>query len=278
MLHGWVNQNHDGLPQKAGLPQQCINEIHGAWHAPDNPVVPMSGELRGDLYQDLVDCTREADLVLALGTSLCGMNADQLVTAAAERAARAGDVPDGPPGAVIVSLQRTVHDAEASLRLFARCDDVLALVAEELGLAVAPAWPEGEYFVPPALAGRDESELLFEGLPYDASGARSDASSSSLDLREDAELVITGGMHAGAVGTVDGYDREGNVRCRFTLKAPKGKLRAPVAMLLGRWWVQAAVEGSVPRLPVANPPAEGANGAAQLRDLMAGYAQSSRAP
>ena len=28
-LHGWVQQNHDGLPQKAGLPQDAINEIHG---------------------------------------------------------------------------------------------------------------------------------------------------------------------------------------------------------------------------------------------------------
>ena len=27
----WVQQNHDGLPQKAGLPQYAINEIHGAW-------------------------------------------------------------------------------------------------------------------------------------------------------------------------------------------------------------------------------------------------------
>jgi NAD-dependent SIR2 family protein deacetylase len=27
-LQNWVQQNHDGLPQKAGFPQECINEIH----------------------------------------------------------------------------------------------------------------------------------------------------------------------------------------------------------------------------------------------------------
>mmetsp|Transcript_166870 Transcript_166870/g.535634 ORF Transcript_166870/g.535634 Transcript_166870/m.535634 type:complete len:341 (-) Transcript_166870:175-1197(-) len=71
-MHRWINQNHDGLPQKAGLPQEAINEIHGAWHAPDNPVIPMSGCLRDDLFDDVQQCEREADLVLALGTSLCG--------------------------------------------------------------------------------------------------------------------------------------------------------------------------------------------------------------
>ena len=29
LAHGWVQQNHDGLPQKAGWPQERINEIHG---------------------------------------------------------------------------------------------------------------------------------------------------------------------------------------------------------------------------------------------------------
>lgn len=73
LIRHWVQQNHDGLPQKvggvlhlfyydllqvqinmillllhflnlsiqAGLPQHVINEIHGAWYDPTNPVVPM---------------------------------------------------------------------------------------------------------------------------------------------------------------------------------------------------------------------------------------------
>ena len=44
LLHGWVQQNHDGLPQKAGFPQERINEIHGSWYDPGNPVTWRSGE------------------------------------------------------------------------------------------------------------------------------------------------------------------------------------------------------------------------------------------
>jgi len=258
----WVNQNHDGLPQKAGLPQECINEIHGAWHAPDNPVVPMTGELRTDLLSELREQQDRADLVIAFGTSLCGMNADSLVQA-------------GKLGAVIVGLQRTAHDEEATLRLFGRCDDVCAALAAELALEVPPAWPDGEFFVPPALVGRGEDDLAFEGVPYDAAGERSEQVKSCLDLRDGAELVITGGMHPGALGELDGRDREGNFRCRFRLKPKSGKLRAPVAMLLGRWWVQAAVDGTVPRLPVVNPPPEEPEDEAgkRLRAQMRAYAQ-----
>ena len=28
LIHSWIQQNHDGLPQKAGVPQEKINEIH----------------------------------------------------------------------------------------------------------------------------------------------------------------------------------------------------------------------------------------------------------
>ena len=33
-LQHWIQQNHDGLPQKAGMPQEHINEIHGSWYDP----------------------------------------------------------------------------------------------------------------------------------------------------------------------------------------------------------------------------------------------------
>ena len=31
VLHRLVQQNHDGLPQKAGVQQELMNEIHGSW-------------------------------------------------------------------------------------------------------------------------------------------------------------------------------------------------------------------------------------------------------
>ena len=35
LVHSWIQQNHDGLPQKAGVPQEMINEIHVS--APQSP-------------------------------------------------------------------------------------------------------------------------------------------------------------------------------------------------------------------------------------------------
>jgi len=253
LFHRWINQNHDGLPQKAGLPQQAINEIHGAWHAPDNPVVQMSGSVRDDLFADLLNCERDADLAIAVGTSLCGMNADRVVLSAAQRAAKGIS---GQLGSVVIGLQRTVHDESSTLRIFARCDDAFAALADELSINVPPAPLKGEFFSPPALVGRSEDEYMFPGIPYNALGEHSSEVSTRLDLRDDVEVVIPSGMHAGALGVVDGFDREGNLRCRFKLKPKVGTLRAPVMMLLGRWWIQAAVDGAVPLLPVVNKPAD----------------------
>mmetsp|Transcript_168148 Transcript_168148/g.535085 ORF Transcript_168148/g.535085 Transcript_168148/m.535085 type:complete len:86 (+) Transcript_168148:411-668(+) len=73
LLHHWINQNHDSLPQKAGFPQHALNEIHGGLHDPANPIVPYQGNLRDDLYNWMQQWQRDADLCLALGTSLSGL-------------------------------------------------------------------------------------------------------------------------------------------------------------------------------------------------------------
>ena len=73
----YVQQNHDGLPQKAGFPQEKMNEIHGAWYDPSNPVVQFSGSLRSDLFKWMLEIEQQTDLCLCLGTSLSGMNADR---------------------------------------------------------------------------------------------------------------------------------------------------------------------------------------------------------
>ena len=51
LVHTWIQQNHDGLPQKAGWPQEDIIEIHGSWYDPSNPVVCYDGNLRDDLFK-----------------------------------------------------------------------------------------------------------------------------------------------------------------------------------------------------------------------------------
>jgi len=84
-IHSWEQQNHDGLPQKAGVPQELVNEIHGSWYDPSNPVVKYSGTLKNNNYEWMQRDATEADLVLVLGTSLGGLNADQIATNCAER-------------------------------------------------------------------------------------------------------------------------------------------------------------------------------------------------
>lgn len=137
----WIDQNHDGLAVRAGCPQAQHVAIHGEIGSAANPVVAMSGSLRPDLLARLEAWERSADVVLALGSSLCGMRSDGIVARVAQRAAAAagddepGNTPPVALGTVIVSLQRTPHDATSSFRAFAQLDDFAAMLCDELGLA-----------------------------------------------------------------------------------------------------------------------------------------------
>ena len=66
----WIQQNHDGLPQKAGWPQEDIVEIHGSWFDPSNPVVRPPESIREDLWGRLSQSASSADLCLVMGSSL----------------------------------------------------------------------------------------------------------------------------------------------------------------------------------------------------------------
>merc|ERR1719375_1886404 len=134
LLHGWVQQNHDGLPQKGGCPQECINEIHGSWYDPSNPVVKYSGTLHSRACPWMENDAETADLVIVLGTSLGGLNADQVATNAARRSLpRFQGGPRGALGTVCINLQQTSEDGEMTLRLFGRSDDLLPILLQELG-------------------------------------------------------------------------------------------------------------------------------------------------
>lgn len=128
LLASYVQQNHDGLPQKSGFPQDKINEIHGAWYDPSNPVVQFSGSLRHDLFKWMLELEEVADLTLALGTSLSGMNADRMATTPAKKALRGNAL-----GTIVVNLQRTRMDAMCSIRVWAKLDDAFRILAQKLG-------------------------------------------------------------------------------------------------------------------------------------------------
>lgn len=139
LVHGWVQQNHDGLPQKAGFPQENINEIYGSWYDPSNPVVLYSGTLKNDSYPWMRDDAATADLVIVVGTSLGGLNADQVATRAADRSKKnkpwQRNGKGGALGTVMINLQQTEQDGKAILRLFGTTDTVLPRVLTKLGIA-----------------------------------------------------------------------------------------------------------------------------------------------
>jgi len=132
LIEGWLQQNHDGLAQKAGYPFDKLNEIHGSWFDRNNPVVLMDGVLRPDLYAKMKLWGDTADLCIALGTSLCGMNADCVAKATAGRFLSNGS----GQGLVIVNLQHTDLDHMAQLRIYAKIDDVMAMVMKEMRLTL----------------------------------------------------------------------------------------------------------------------------------------------
>ena len=80
----------------------------------------------------LVEWEERTDFCLAMGTSLCGMNADRMVTTPANNFIKRKQ----GLGACIISLQQTDLDSIASLRIFAKIDDVMRLLVQKMSLSV----------------------------------------------------------------------------------------------------------------------------------------------
>merc|ERR1712137_301654 len=101
----------------------------------------------------------KADLCLALGTSMVGMNADRIAVTPAQRALSGEAL-----GTVIVALQQTQYDKLSSLRIFAPMDEVMALLEKEMALVV-PIASSSPAVMPMPLT-----------VPYGPDGHRSDSS------------------------------------------------------------------------------------------------------
>jgi len=244
ILKRWIQQNHDGLPQKAGLPQDAINEIHGAWYDPSNPVVKMHGDLRSDLFEDLLEWEEKADLTLALGTSLCGMNADRVFSTVAKKAKKRSKFVDNTIlGGVVISIQQTKADPLCSLRIFAKLDEVMILLAEALDIAVIE---EADY--QPELSAGATSTADVYIVPYDKRGLKHDEEKKRiLDMRVGRKVMITSGPNEGGVGTVVRRTSSGHYNIAFVDSSGD-----TFVVKLGSWWIQAAVNGTVDQIPIVS--------------------------
>lgn len=291
-IDSWVQQNHDGLPQKAGYPQEKINEVHGSWYNPANPVVKYTGSLKENEHDWMYSEGRNADLVIVIGTSLGGLYADEVAELTASRARQGRSL-----GTVCINLQQTPMDGKMAIRMFGKSDDVLRNLLKELGdttplptaaatwlhvpdCVLVPYDADGNLLssmMPPDEASDNDSD---DGA--DGAGADDDATSTAdptkpeqwmwLDLRKGAAVKLHTNHNcqgADQPNTIHiGAKRGQKYRGKKMLRAPAAgtgvveerserssqiKMRVSGANLnLGIWWLDAARRGALPTLPIIN--------------------------
>lgn len=140
--------------------------------------------------------------------------------------------------------------------MYAKLDDVFALLAEELELNVRPLAPYVPDYGDAQIA---EDVFVFPG--YLENGFRADENEDAtvrsrclrLDLREGQRVVLTSGPYKGDAGEVVGKKSEGHYVIRFKHAIRKrSKLKVPFERVLGLWWMDGASKRIVHALPVVN--------------------------
>jgi hypothetical protein len=205
----------------------------------------MDGHLRTDLCEWMEREEEAADLVLAMGSSLCGMNADRMVETAGSKRLR----DHLGLGAVIVGFQRTRLDGAASLRIFAAIDEVMLLLAREMDLPIEPTL----YSMPTRAHSHAHNHRF--AVPYDCDGKPS-TRKQTLFLGCGAKLKLTAGPGKGFVGEVvqtpagKGYTY--SVRFPCTREGSPSFGKGANVYALGAWMVEEARQGQLHILPVVN--------------------------
>ena len=250
LVQEWVQLNYDGLSQKAGCPQAVINEVHGSWYDPSNPVVKPKGSIREDLFERMLSDADTADLTLALGTSLRGTSCDIVAQGPAERSLTGGAL-----GTVIISIQQTKMDGGATLRIFSEIERALKLLLKILDLKITI----------PKLSPK---VMNYARVPYDKTGQKSSIKTICLNLSPGQKVKLNsnhncqGSKQPGKVQILPG-DMVGESEhqktpsmgrvMRYSSAQMAWEMEIEGAkMLLGCWWMESAMKGLVKSLPVIN--------------------------
>ena len=264
IFSSWVQLCPDGLAQKAGCSQEFLLEVHGSWYDPANPVVRSKGRLRADLYSRLVREGEEADLVLVLGAAVtAGSVSEILLQSAAQRSLAGLSL-----GSCIVSPRQTGLDGEATLRLFSSAQLLTRLLLEALSVPASPG---------PACLQCGPGNSHSARVRYDRQGVRSHTKTTLLNLNPGQRIRLSHAHNcqgsaqlklrhilrpepelekAGRVLSAVQRQRrvvgEGRV-VRFSPVQAAWELELEgVKMLLGTWWMNAAINCSVDFLPLVN--------------------------
>ena len=229
-------KNHDGLPQKAGFPQEKINEIHGAWYDPSNPVVQFSGSLRGDLFNWMLEIEEETDLCLCLGTSLSGMNADRCAWTPAKKYCKKKK----GNGTIMINLQRTKIDESSSIRVWAKLDDAFQILVKKLDLDMNKLRSPPKY----------KEDIFY--IPYDEEGKPLSKDSDKLmkldfSLGKKVKIAHPKSSFHGVVGEI--YRKYDDHYSFMIFNEKKNK---SACYALGTWWLDSGIKGTIDRFPYVN--------------------------
>jgi len=199
----------------------------------------MKGKLRSDLFAWLEKTENEADLCLCLGSSLSGMNADRM---AKNPAKRARQNPSTALGTIIINLQQTELDDQATIRIWGKLDAVFQMLVQKLNI-------DSTTVKPTPIVLPDDSEFYL--VPYDTTGKKDATNSTYLDLRQlpfPNQIVITdpNAPNFGCIGYLVGKDGP-HYKC--TIQEKDGSIQS---RLLGNWWVADAIQGKYEVLPLMN--------------------------
>lgn len=131
-------------------------------------------------------------------------------------------------------------DHMCTVRIWAKLDDAFKLLAEKLNIKIKPT-----------LFTLNSGNDVFS-VPYDAEGKFDPNSEMVLDLRPGAKvrICVEGAKNFGATGEV-GDKKEGG-HYRIHLKETKGKQEYFTTRLFGCWWIDSALKGTAPQLPLIN--------------------------
>ena len=208
--------------------------------------------MRQDLALRLGEAAETADLVLVLGSSLSGGPSICAASRPAHRSLEGCCL-----GLVIVNLQATPLDGQATIRMFADTDTLMQRLVATLNLTLEQ----------PKVKSKIKSEDV---VPYDSSGNRTSSEMSRLCLQPGSNVCLSPRHNCQDAGQpsrahIGGGElvREGGrvsrrasgegrvVRYCTTQRAWELEVEG-VKMLLGYWWLEAAARGVLPFLPIVN--------------------------
>jgi len=267
LIQKFFTQNHDGLLQKAGIPQEHVIEIHGGWYDPSNPPVKYTETLKSDLLDQLLHEAQESDLLLVLGTSLSGMTADKIAEKVSGRS-----ISQKSLGIVIINLQQTRLDHVSSIRVWSKISDAFKLLEKifKLDEVENPVWmPSNNHNNNNNNNNNSNNNNnnnnnnsntnnigdndIFQ-IPYDNKGQKSETL-HPLDLSIGTTLIIAD-PHASNFGcflTVTEKDQAGDwVLMEQKQVDDENGSGIKKRRRLHRWWIDVARRGQISQFPIVN--------------------------